>query len=112
MTSFVVALLSWRHLQSTLSPAERFDRAWSNDDPRVAEQIAWRMVRQDTTRLPWWIRFTDAHTDVFDDDEKSSVCEAAIQVAVRERFLHALIPKKVRRSMPARDTPFIVPKID
>jgi RsiW-degrading membrane proteinase PrsW (M82 family) len=79
VTSFVVALLLWGHLESTLSPAERFYRAWSNDDNRAAEEIAWRMVRKDPTRLRWWIRFTEAHADVIDGNETSSIGDAAIR---------------------------------
>jgi RsiW-degrading membrane proteinase PrsW (M82 family) len=52
----------------------------SNDDDRAAEEIAWRMVRRDPKRLPWWIRFTDAHADLIgDDEETSSISDAAIR---------------------------------
>lgn len=79
VTSFIVAVISWRHIESTLSPVERFDRASSNGDDRVAEEIAWGMVQRDPMRLPWWIRFTEAHADLIGDDETSSISDGAVQ---------------------------------
>ena len=77
--SFVIAILAWRHIESTSSTAERFQRAWSNDDNDVAEQIAWKMVRAHPSSIRWWIRFTDAHSDVVDSEQASAISEPAIR---------------------------------
>lgn len=93
VTSLIVAVISWRHIESTLSPVERFDRAMSNDDDRAAEEIAWRMVRRDPRRLPWWIRFTEAHEGLVDGDEASPISDAAIRqqlTAVRDARVTAI----------------------
>ena len=79
VTSFIVAVVSWRHIESALSPAERFRRASSNGDDRAAEEIAWGMVRRDPGRLPWWIRFTEAHADLLADDETSQISDAVVR---------------------------------
>jgi RsiW-degrading membrane proteinase PrsW (M82 family) len=82
VTSIVIALLLWRHLEATSSPGDRFYRAWSNDDNRTAEELAWKMVRRNPARLSWWIRFTDAHADVIDGGEGSSIGEPEIRQQV------------------------------
>src|SRR5207248_1932963 len=64
---------------ATSSPGERFSRAWNNDDNRAAEELAWTMVRRDSARLNWWMRFTDAHADVIDGGEDSSISEPEIR---------------------------------
>ena len=79
VTSVVISLLVWRHLESTLTRAERYARARSNDDNQAAEQIAWGMVGKNPEQLRWWIRFTDAHADVIADEEPSSISDAAIR---------------------------------
>jgi RsiW-degrading membrane proteinase PrsW (M82 family) len=77
--SIVVALLLWRHLEATSSPGERFYRAWSNNDNRTAEELAWKMVSRNPARLSWWMRFTDVHADVIDSGEVSSTNESEIR---------------------------------
>src|SRR5256885_10783794 len=71
VTSIVVALLLWSHIEATSSPGERFYRVWSNDDNRAAEELAWTMVRRNPARLNWWMRFTDAHAESIHGGEES-----------------------------------------
>lgn len=117
VTSFVVALLAWRHIESGLSPSERYARERSNGDDRAAEELAWRMVSRDPARLRWWIRFTDAHADVIDDEETSSISDAAIRqelakvsdsrVTAIESYFYAL-----RTSSGAADPSAVLPLAD
>jgi len=95
VASFVIALLVWRHIESTESQVERFQRAWTNDDNDVAEQIAWKMVRANPSSVHWWLRFIDAHSDVVDGKETSEISEPAIR---------AQLAKVADRNMSAIDS--------
>src|SRR5262249_42801513 len=87
-TSFVIAILLWRHIETSSSPADRFNRAVDNEDADVAERVAWEMVQSDPSNVQWWIRFTDAHSDVSDDSEQGGAASTISEGAVRQELEH------------------------